>query len=86
MLYFFMQDVRDEKLELTGNQLSFKGKAGPEAVDYALELPFFADIDKEASKVSVMPRQVCALLASSTHTKKQCSLAWTPSHGMCLLT
>jgi cytosolic prostaglandin-E synthase len=55
-----MQDVKGEKLDLTSNKLTFSGKT--EQAEYQLELGFFGEIDTEASKVSVSPRNIFCVI------------------------
>jgi cytosolic prostaglandin-E synthase len=59
-----IQDVKDQKLKLENDEsgktgkLIFSGKAGADEQEYALELPFYGEIDTEGSKVSVSPRHI----------------------------
>lgn len=60
------QDVKGEKLALTNDagkgHLSFSGTAGPEQLQYGLELNLHGEIDVEASKVSATPRNVFMII------------------------
>ncbi|KAF5830560.1 HSP20-like chaperone [Dunaliella salina] len=61
-----VQDVKDEKMDLSNvdgaGKLSFSGKraesAGSPEQEYAMEQQLYGEIDVEASKVSITPRNV----------------------------
>jgi CS domain len=57
-----VQDVKEQKIDLKDNVLTFSGKAGTDQQDYELSLEFHSDIDQEASKVSVSARHIFCVI------------------------
>lgn len=59
-----VQDVKDQTVDLEDAKLTFKGKAGSEGKDYALELNFLNEVDSKSadSKVSVTPRNIFMII------------------------
>lgn len=59
-----LQDVSDQTIKLDNDdeqkvgKLHFDGKAGPEKIEYELDITFYSEIDVKESKVSVSGRNI----------------------------
>ena len=57
---FLSIDVKEEKIDLTDQELNFTGKSGDK--DYEVKIEFFKKVDSEGSTYKVLPRSVQMLL------------------------
>lgn len=56
IIWFSFLDVKDETINLSDNELHFKGKS--EDKDYEVNIAFFQKVDSEGSTYKVLPRSV----------------------------
>ncbi|RIA96255.1 HSP20-like chaperone [Glomus cerebriforme] len=55
-------DCKEPKINVTGDKLSFEGKAGPEQLLYGFELDFYKEIKPETAKRSTTARNIFLVL------------------------
>jgi prostaglandin-E synthase len=51
-----LSDVKDHKIDLASNRLTFSGRSGDK--QYSVELVFFKDLDTEGSIWNVLPQSI----------------------------
>lgn len=64
-LTFEVYEIKDEKIELKDNLVTFSGTRGTDGIKFAVSLELFAPIDSELSKVTVGHRDVSLVLAKA---------------------
>ncbi len=57
--------VKDEKIQLTNDKISFYGVRGSDNVKFSFEIEFYASIDSDSSRISVNQREVSMILHKS---------------------
>ncbi|KAK3108237.1 hypothetical protein FSP39_003844 [Pinctada imbricata] len=58
LLTIELDDVKDQKITLTENKLTFRGVGGAEKHTYEAEIEFYQDVDQNESKYVVLPRNI----------------------------
>eukprot|EP00527_Entomoneis_sp_CCMP2396_P003119 CAMPEP_0198137138 /NCGR_PEP_ID=MMETSP1443-20131203/670_1 /TAXON_ID=186043 /ORGANISM="Entomoneis sp., Strain CCMP2396" /LENGTH=247 /DNA_ID=CAMNT_0043798473 /DNA_START=107 /DNA_END=850 /DNA_ORIENTATION=+ len=71
-----LPDVKDETINLTDSELTFKGKSGGK--DYEVTIAFFEKVDSEGSTYKVLPRSVQFLINKKVDEEAEADAEFWP--------